>query len=63
MKKIIQFLQEAKEEIQKISYPDKQGVVNATKSIAIIVFFTAIYMELIDFLVKLIFKYVFKVNI
>ncbi|MCS7243704.1 MAG: preprotein translocase subunit SecE [Candidatus Calescibacterium sp.] len=63
MKKIIGFIGEVKEELQKIAYPDRQAVINATKSITIIVFFAAIYMEIIDFILKSIFKYVLKINL
>ncbi|MCS6955299.1 MAG: preprotein translocase subunit SecE [Candidatus Calescibacterium sp.] len=63
MKKIVGFIGEIKEELQKIAYPDRQGVINATKSITIIVFFAAIYMEIIDFLLKSIFKYVLKISL
>ncbi|MCS7165484.1 MAG: preprotein translocase subunit SecE [Candidatus Calescibacterium sp.] len=63
MRRILNFLKEVKEELQKISYPDKQGVINATKSISIIVFFTAVYMEIIDFILRSIFKYVLRINI
>ncbi|MFN4219770.1 MAG: preprotein translocase subunit SecE [bacterium] len=57
------FISEVKEELSKISYPDKEAVKNATKSVAIIVFFTAIYMEILDFLIKSIYKFVLKINI
>ncbi len=63
MKVIGNFINEIKEELQKITYPEKAAVINATKSIAIIVFFTAIYMEILDFLIKSIFRYVLKINI
>lgn len=63
MKVINNFINEIKEELQKITYPEKQAVINATKSIALIVFFAAIYMEILDFLIKSIFRYVLKINI
>jgi len=61
--KIRSFFIELKEEINKISFPDKQAVITATRSIAIIVFFTAIYMEVLDFIFKAVFKYLLRINI
>ncbi|MEN3015266.1 MAG: preprotein translocase subunit SecE [bacterium] len=60
---IISFLQGIKEEIGKITYPDKQAVINATKSIALIVLFASLYMEVIDLILKGIFKYVLRINL
>ncbi|MFN4152149.1 MAG: preprotein translocase subunit SecE, partial [Candidatus Sericytochromatia bacterium] len=57
IKKTVNFISEVKEELSKISYPDKEAVKNATKSVVIIVFFTAIYMEVLDFLIKSIYKF------
>lgn len=63
MRKVVDFLKETKEELVKITYPDKEAVKNATKSIVIIVFSTAIYMEIIDLLIKAIYKFVLKINL
>lgn len=63
IKKVKTFILEVKEEISKISYPDKEAVKNATKSVVMIVFFTAVYMEVMDFLIKSIYRFVLKVNI
>ncbi|MCX7871291.1 MAG: preprotein translocase subunit SecE [bacterium] len=59
--KIKSFINEIKEELKKISYPDKKALKSATYSIIFIVFFVAIYMEIIDLIFKAILKYVFNI--
>ena len=63
MNSIKNFIQEIKEELSKITYPTKEAVKNATISITVIVISTAIYMEVLDFLIKGIYKYVLKISI
>jgi preprotein translocase subunit SecE len=55
------FISDIKEELKKISYPDKKALKSATYSIIFIVFFIAIYMEVIDLIFKSILKYVFGI--
>lgn len=59
--KIKSFINEIKEELKKISYPDKKALKSATYPIIFIVFFVAIYMEIIDLIFKAILKYVFNI--
>ncbi len=61
LNKIKNFINETKEELKKISYPDKKALKSATYSIIFIVFFIAIYMEIIDLIFKAILKYVFNI--
>ncbi|MGC8815494.1 MAG: preprotein translocase subunit SecE [bacterium] len=55
------FIKDTQEELKKISYPDKKALKSATYSIVFIVFFIAIYMEVIDLIFKAILKYVFNI--
>lgn len=60
--KIKVFIFDIKEELKKISYPDKKALKSATYSIIFIVLFIAIYMEVIDIIFKAILKYVFGIR-
>ncbi|MGC8734535.1 MAG: preprotein translocase subunit SecE [bacterium] len=61
LNKLKSFINDIQEELKKISYPDKKALKSATYSIVFIVFFIAIYMEVIDLIFKAILKYVFNI--
>jgi len=61
--KVKEFFKDIKEEINKITFPERQAVFTSTRIIALIVFFVALYMEVLDFLFKALFKYLLKISI
>jgi len=56
--KIIQFLNGAKVELKKVTWPDKKQTLASTAVVIIIVFIVAIYLGIVDYVLAKLVKWI-----
>ncbi|ACG56942.1 preprotein translocase, SecE subunit [Hydrogenobaculum sp. Y04AAS1] len=61
MDKILNFLKEVKQELRKVSWPDKKLVIRATVSVIIFSLFFGIYLWIVDLSFTKILSFIFGI--
>ena len=61
MDKILNFLKEVKQELRKVSWPDKKLVIRATVSVIIFSLFFGIYLWIVDVSFTKILSFIFGI--
>jgi preprotein translocase subunit SecE len=61
MEKILNFLKEVRQELKKVSWPDKKLVIRATVSVIIFSLFFGIYLWIVDLSFTKILSFIFGI--